>query len=240
MEQFKDAEAKRLSERPEEKPLDRPTCLFLDVEWYRVILDEAHTIRNRNTIVAQALWALEARFRWCLTGTPIQNTIEDIYSLIAFLRFPEYSDWQRFRTGILAPIKKGYAKAKAMKRLQAVLAGILLQRTKDSEIDGVKILPDLPPKSIVVKHATFGPEQEEFYKAFQAGAIMLMRKYLDEGSIGKRMMTTVLPLLTALRQTCDDPRLIKGIREKGSGTECSFCGARSTDPVASLLCRHQV
>jgi len=238
-------------EKADEKRLERPKWLFLKTKWHRIILDEAHTIKNRTTKVAQGVCALEARCRWCLTGTPMQNTIEDIYSLIAFLRIPPYCDWKSFQTAFIAPIKKGYDQKRGMRRLQALLTAILLRRTKESEVDGVKILEDLPPKSIVETNAAFGPEQEEFYRALETGAITEMKKYRAEGNIGKNI-ATIFGLLLRLRQACIHPWLIKEIRKRGipdnkpcgiaetSGVECSLCSAPATDPVAVLPCRHGV
>ena len=62
--------------------------------WNRVILDEAHYIKNRQTKVANACFNLTTNYRWCLTGTPIQNRLEDIFSLFIFLKFEPYNDLQ--------------------------------------------------------------------------------------------------------------------------------------------------
>jgi SNF2 family DNA or RNA helicase len=100
-----------------------------------LIPDEGHNIKNRNTKAAQACCALEAKYRWVLTGTPMlvffitydisfvivllhrQNNVEELYSLFKFLRIRPLNDWDHFNTHINKPVKSGKS-ARAMKRLQ--------------------------------------------------------------------------------------------------------------------------
>lgn len=60
--------------------------IFTSAEWYRVILDEAHIIKDRNTQTAKACFALNSERRWLLTGTPIQNSLDDFFSFVHFLK----------------------------------------------------------------------------------------------------------------------------------------------------------
>jgi SNF2 family DNA or RNA helicase len=81
-------------------PLLHPT----KAEFYRVILDEAQCIKNKTTQTAKACHKLKATYRWCLTGTPIMNNVEELYSLIQFLKIKPYSDWEQFRNvGVAFP-----------------------------------------------------------------------------------------------------------------------------------------
>lgn len=70
------------------------------IYWYRIILDEAHSIRNRNTKASKAAHDLEGHLRWCLTGTPVVNTLCDLYSLLHFLRISPQRDWKAFNSHI--------------------------------------------------------------------------------------------------------------------------------------------
>ncbi|PIA30530.1 hypothetical protein AQUCO_05500070v1 [Aquilegia coerulea] len=98
------------------------------VGWFRVILDEAQTIKNHRTQVARACCGLRAKRRWCLSGTPIQNTIDDLFSYFRFLKYDPYSVYKSFCSSIKYPISKN--SAHGYKKLQAVLKTIMLRRTK--------------------------------------------------------------------------------------------------------------
>ena len=98
------------------------------VGWFRVILDEAQTIKNHRTQVARACCSLRAKRRWCLSGTPIQNAIDDLYSYFRFLKYDPYAVYKSFYNTIKVPISRN--SLHGYKKLQAVLRAIMLRRTK--------------------------------------------------------------------------------------------------------------
>lgn len=98
------------------------------VGWFRVILDEAQTIKNHRTQVARACCGLRAKRRWCLSGTPIQNTIDDLYSYFRFLKYDPYAEYRSFCNTLKLPISRNAVQG--YKKLQAVLRAIMLRRTK--------------------------------------------------------------------------------------------------------------
>lgn len=65
----------------------------MDYHWDRIILDEAHTIKGKSTNCARAAYNLNTDIRWCLTGTPLQNNLDDLFSLFHFLRIDTFSDY---------------------------------------------------------------------------------------------------------------------------------------------------
>ncbi|KAM5539722.1 hypothetical protein V8D89_006535 [Ganoderma adspersum] len=183
------------------------------VKWWRVVLDEAHNIKNRNTKAAIACCALDSKFRWCLTGTPMQNNVEEIYSLIKFLRIVPLNDWGTFSSSIAKPVKAGKP-VRALKRLQVVLRVIMLRRTKATIVNGKPIL-DLPARLVNVVECEFNQVEREFYNSVEQ-KVQSSLEQLQQGDINKAY-TSVLVLLLRLRQTCNHPALIskdyKGDRE---------------------------
>ncbi|KAH9937842.1 SNF2 family N-terminal domain-containing protein [Epithele typhae] len=174
------------------------------VKWLRVVLDEAHNIKNRSTKAATSCCALEAKFRWCLTGTPMQNSVEELYSLIKFLRVRPLNDWQTFNSQIAKPVKSGKP-ARPLKRLQVVLRVIMLRRTKTTIINGKPIL-DLPARNVHVVECEFDTAERAFYNSVEQMVQTSLEK-LQQGNINKSY-TSVLVLLLRLRQACNHRGLI--------------------------------
>lgn len=108
------------------------------VGWFRVILDEAQTIKNHRTQVARACCSLRAKRRWCLSGTPIQNTIDDLYSYFRFLKYDPYAVYRSFYSTIKVPISRN--SIQGYKKLQAVLRAIMLRRTKGERFHNFCVL----------------------------------------------------------------------------------------------------
>ena len=109
---------------------DGPQVGCFGLHWYRVILDEAHTIKNRNAKATKAACALKSEYRWCLTGTPMQNNLDELQSLIRFLRIKPYDDLTHWKDQITRPLSQGRG-GLAMKRLQYYLKVFMKRRTKD-------------------------------------------------------------------------------------------------------------
>ncbi|KAL5216115.1 hypothetical protein ABZP36_007516 [Zizania latifolia] len=178
------------------------------VRWFRVVLDEAQTIKNYRTQVARACCGLRAKRRWCLSGTPIQNTIDDLYSYFCFLKYEPYSVYSSFRSMIKCPISRDATRG--YKKLQAVLKVVMLRRTKETLIDGEPIIK-LPPKTIQLSKIDFTQEERSFYMMLEEGSREKFKAYAAAGTI-KENYANILVLLLRLRQACDHPILLKGKR----------------------------
>ncbi|KAF2114941.1 SNF2 family N-terminal domain-containing protein [Lophiotrema nucula] len=110
-------------------PNRNPLC---EVDWYRLVLDEAHIIRRQSTGLNRTVTQLKARSRWCLTGTPVQNRLEDIGSLFAFIRVNPFDHLSMFRKYIAVPyIEGGQRRDLAVERLTKLMDSLCLRRTKD-------------------------------------------------------------------------------------------------------------
>ncbi|XP_038981665.1 helicase-like transcription factor CHR28 isoform X2 [Phoenix dactylifera] len=176
------------------------------VGWFRVILDEAQSIKNHRTQVAGACWGLRAKRRWCLSGTPIQNAVDDLYSYFRFLRYDPYAVYKSFCSTIKMPISKN--PANGYKKLQAVLKTIMLRRTKGTLIDGKPIII-LPPKTVNLKKVAFSKEERAIYSALEAESREQFKVYAAAGTV-KQNYVNILFMLLRLRQACDHPLLVKG------------------------------
>ncbi|KAK4754431.1 hypothetical protein SAY87_002535 [Trapa incisa] len=176
------------------------------VGWFRVVLDEAQSIKNHKTQVARACWGLRAKRRWCLSGTPIQNAIDDLYSYFRFLRYDPYDVYNTFCSNIKAPIHR--SPSKGYKKLQAILKTIMLRRTKGTLLDGKPIIT-LPPKSVKLEKVEFSKEERDFYSKLEADSRARFEEYAAAGTV-KENYVNILLMLLRLRQACDHPLLVRG------------------------------
>ncbi|WOL12968.1 helicase-like transcription factor CHR28 isoform X1 [Canna indica] len=184
------------------------------VGWFRVILDEAQSIKNHRTQVARACWGLRAKRRWCLSGTPIQNAVDDLYSYFRFLRYDPYAVYKSFCSMIKIPISRN--PTNGYKKLQAVLKTIMLRRTKGTKIDGKPIIT-LPPKTVTLKKVDFSEEERTFYTRLEAESREQFKVYANEGTV-KQNYVNILLMLLRLRQACDHRFLVNGYGSDSGGS----------------------
>ncbi|CAG8565974.1 10588_t:CDS:10 [Dentiscutata erythropus] len=186
-----------LRECPETDDGDKGSLFRMN--WYRVVLDEAQNIKNRNSRASKACALLMSNYRWCLTGTPIQNHIDDLYPYFRFLDISNFSEWQLFHEQFSS------ASPRAIQRAQTVLRGFLLRRTKDSKLDGKPLLI-LPEKTVSFVKQDFSRDEREFYDALEKRSRIEFNRYLKEGSVLKNY-AYILVMLLRLRQACNHPFL---------------------------------
>lgn len=203
-----------------EKP-GGPRVGCFGVHWYRMILDEAHTIKNRNAKSTQACCALESWYRWCLTGTPMQNNLDELQSLIKFLRVKPYCNLPEWKTAITQPMKNGRGGV-AMRRLQFFLKAFMKRRTKDilkkdgalnfggkSDKDGgaKKGGMQIVKREVFTMECEFDAAEAEFYDRLQARAENRLKDIME--NTGKNDYIGALAILLRLRQACNHPHLIE-------------------------------
>ena len=202
------------------KEADGPQVGCFGLHWYRVILDEAHTIKNRNAKATKACCALRAEFRWCLTGTPMQNNLDELQSLINFLRIKPYDNLAVWKDQITRPMSNGKGGV-AIKRLQFYLKAFMKRRTKDvlklegalnpggkatiegTESHGFKITE----RKIENISTEFTTEERGFYDRLEKRADKSLAQMMNGHKIS---YASALVLLLRLRQACNHPQLVGG------------------------------
>lgn len=147
----------------------------------------AHLIRNRESRMARAVCAIESVSRWAVTGTPLQNYLNDLAALVKFLRVYPYSEKRLFDADISQPWKDGRAD-EAVKRLKR-LAGCLVLRRPEATVQ-------LPPRRDRAYYVELQPKERELYNQVRTQA----RQRLDDKSSS---FTSVLQQIEAMRMVCN-------------------------------------
>jgi SWI/SNF-related matrix-associated actin-dependent regulator of chromatin subfamily A3 len=164
--------------------------------WHRVILDEAHVIRNSASEKHQAVCDLKAHHRWCLTGTPVQNKVDDYGSILKFLQVRPFMTKHAFNHYIAGPIKAG--KDEGFLALKSLVEATSLRRTKKSEL----MQDDLPARKIVINAVELTTSERNIYNYFKERAANIVFDLHDE-AVDSKPLGSILPTLTRLRRVCN-------------------------------------
>jgi SNF2 family DNA or RNA helicase len=190
--------------------LRRDLDLYREVSFDTVILDEAQHIKNRQTQNAQAVKSIRAAHRLVLTGTPLENSVLDLWSLYDFLMPGYLGTANDFRERYEVPIVRE-RDAGSMQRLARRIRPFLLRRMKK------EVVKDLPGKLEQVAYCELGREQAEVYQQILS---QTRREVADAGAEGAspKNRLLVLTALLRLRQVCCDLRLLNVQGNQGDGT----------------------
>lgn len=205
---LKDLQENQLRKKQNLKLLTKKPGPLFRVKWRRAVLDEAHFVKNRNTDSWKAVMELKADTRWCLTGTPIANSVDDIYSLFCFVRYkfvPNYEMWNQHWKKVLESNHADVRK-RAFKRFQTVCGVVCLRRTKKDTINGRPLL-SLPKRLVHLIECEFDNEEERVaYDNARLASMQQLRKQMDDNN---RLVnySSVLVVLLRLRQACCHPFL---------------------------------
>ena len=173
---------------------------FAKVEWATLVLDEAQALKNAATKRARSVATLQAGFRLALTGTPVENRLADLWSIMNLLNpgllgsAPQFAE--RFGNAIEKARDEG-----ARGRLRRLVSPFLLRRTK------AQVLTDLPPRTEIIHRVEPGPEERAFLEATRRSAIERVSELDDTLEEGQAAFH-VLAELTRLRRAACDPRLV--------------------------------
>ncbi|KAK3983782.1 P-loop containing nucleoside triphosphate hydrolase protein, partial [Cladorrhinum sp. PSN332] len=204
-----------------------------NVHWRRVVLDEAHVIRNRTSKVFKAICALKAIHRWCLTGTPIQNRLDDLGALAEFLRLDPFDSRSAFKNLSVN-----------WRQIRLLFHAIALRRTKSLLTAQIQI----PPRRNVVCPVFLDETEKQIYYLVQRHFALGM------GSGGN-----IFQLVLRLRQVCNHgvellphrlrewvkkaltvgPQLLP-VGDTVDDENCEFCAGEFTRGLQTLSCLHQI
>jgi len=246
-----DTEALAAGGRPKAAPL-------FEIDFFRVILDEAHSIRTRQSLQSRAARALKGERRWALSGTPLVNKVDDAFALLNFLRVPPFTSHSMWQRLIARPLKA--RDPKGMQRLQQVMGTICLRRKKNEEINGKRILI-LPDKTQRTRMIQLTGKEKALYDTLSASGRRQFQQLLQSDTV-LRHYAYVLEILLRMRQACNHSMLVPehyhqhgfaaladaagdkaaelrrlvALLEESVADECGMCRKLAEDPVITQCC----
>ena len=183
------------------------TVLTRDIEemkqinWHVVVLDEAQAIKSPDARATRAVCQLNTVNRVCLSGTPIENNLDELWSQFAFLMPGLLGDRRGFAKRFRTPIEKNNDPVCRSQLVQRI-APFILRRTKS------EVATELPPKHTILRRITLAPDQRELYETIRGTLYETVREQMAERTLAQSRVI-VLDALLKLRQACCDPRLVK-------------------------------
>ncbi|KAN0124335.1 SNF2 family N-terminal domain containing protein [Russula decolorans] len=230
------------------------------VEWERIVLDEAHNIKERATNTAKATFELKAKYRWCLSGTPLQNRVGELYSLIRFLGCDPFSHYYCKK----CPCKSLHWRFSDKRSCDdcghspmthtcfwnnEILTPIQkhgMQEVGSVAFKKLRVLLDrimlrrtkiqraddlgLPPRTVIVRRDYFSPEEKELYLSLFSDAKRQFSTYVDSGTLLNNY-SNIFSLITRMRQMACHPDLV--IRSKNNA---SVFGNEDGEATVCRLC----
>lgn len=205
--------------------------ILTTIEWFRVVLDEAHWIRNQRSQQFRAVEKVSSQRRWCVTGTPIQNRIDDLRSLLRFLRFEPLCNGDTFQKYIIEPLSKD--DTHRTKALHVLLRGVCLRRD-----ESYLKLPD-PVHQVVA--TCFDAREKELYD----GVLKICQRDLDDvvsGQSKAKKYAVLFAAIMKLRRLCNHGTLLASESVSNSDpttpgmleSPCEYCQGNQEETLAAL------
>jgi superfamily II DNA or RNA helicase len=169
--------------------------------WDVAILDEAQAVKNPASAVAKHIRKIDARLRMALTGTPLENNLEELWALLDWVNPGLLGTRSTFREGFRKPIENDGDTA-ANARLVVRTRPFLLRRTKEA------VAADLPPRTEIVETVPLGASQSALYETIRVAMDARVRDALNARGLAASRIT-VLDALLKMRQAACDPALVK-------------------------------
>ncbi|MBE9585685.1 DEAD/DEAH box helicase [Mucilaginibacter sp. JRF] len=187
----------------------------IDIEMFKsyffdyIILDESQNIKNPSSKSYQAVKQLKSRFRLILSGTPVENSVNDLWTQMSFINPGLLGTQQFFQNEFVTPIEKKKDEEKA-RRLQALIKPFVMRRTKE------QVATELPPKTENLFYCKMSEEQAEVYEKIKSEYRNELLKSIEDGTYAKQQIQ-VLQGLIKLRQIANHPIMIDQDYEGDSG-----------------------
>jgi len=194
-------------------------------DWPLVILDEAQTLKNPASQMAKALRDIPAAGRLALTGTPLENSLQDLWTLIDWVNPGLLGDRKGFTKLFRTPIER-HGDTAAQARLNRRLRPFLLRRTKQ------EVAAELPPKTEILERVDLPKAQQALYETVRSAMDERVREAIATRGLAASRIT-VLDALLKLRQVCCDPALAK--TKAARSVQDSAKRARLRDLLAELV-----
>lgn len=177
--------------------------------FFYLILDESQSVKNSASLTYKALMKMHARHRLVITGTPIENSLSDLWSQMNFLNPGLLGNLPFFRRTFITPIEK-HASAEQQERLQLMIRPFVLRRTKS------EVASDLPPLMEEIRICPMVGEQQKLYDTEKSVIRNTILSAIEKDGMNKSALV-VLQGLTRLRQLANHPSLFEKDSEEGSG-----------------------
>ena len=181
--------------------LVRDKAILLKQDFYYFILDEAQFIKNAKTQAAQIALQIKATHRLCLTGTPMENHLGELWSLFHFMMPGLLGNQKQFTQLFRTPIEKNNDQERRA-HLNRRIAPFMLRRTKDN------VIKELPKKIETIQYIELEGAQRDLYETVRVSMQTTLQEQIAASGIG-RSHIFILDALLKLRQVCCDPRLLK-------------------------------
>lgn len=174
---------------------------LFQVYWFRVVLDESHCIKNKDSRTTQACLALQAVRRWCVSGTPIQTRMRDLFSTMKFLKLRPYDDYSTFRQ-----LTRNCVTESDRKRLRTVLSTFMLRRLKAK----VLTVAQVPNKRVSIMEVVCTEKEKALYHCLESEAQVEVKRLLRVDTLS-RQSTNIFVLLLRLRQASNHVDLVPNV-----------------------------
>jgi len=184
-----------------------------EIPLHLLVLDEAHAVKNHDAQAAEAIRTLDARHKVCLSGTPIENHLGELWSLFDFLNPGLLGHRDEFTLQFRQPIEDRGDRARAGRAITALRERVrpfILRRTKDA------VAKELPAKTYLVNAVELAGAQRELYESIRVAAHADVRAHIKQRGLAGSTIA-ILDALLKLRQVCCDPRLVASEAARGVG-----------------------